>query len=723
MSSPEFSAKPRKSVHWTVKSNYPLRTGSFILTFFFVSLHIWDKGYSPLFWSLLTMQLLIYPHFAFWRARRCTNSQQAEVQNLVFDTVLFGFMASVLQFPIVITFTVFIACTVNITITRGAKGTLLALAAFLSGAVIPGVIFGWHFSPETSLLTTLVCLFSNSIYMIFISITANGRNNQLRTIRETLRQNENKLKQQLIEIQDLQIKLQAKSDKEIKSLQNYLSNIIQSMPSALISIDEKGKVTQWNAAAEKIIGINSMDILGKQLWNAETRMQKFENNFYDVIKMKRPLFFHREPITYSSNKLFNISIYPLVSNGIAGAVLMMDDVTDIEKMEKQLRQAQKMEAVGNLVGGLAHDFNNVLSGITGTVSLMKFIVEQKNVDLDEMMENIVVIEESAERAADMVKQLLTLSRNHELSLTPVDLNLSIKHVEKICRNTFDKSVEINIRQKYDPVMIMADPSQIEQIILNLFINSMHAMTIMRPENEQQGGELSVFIDKIAADEHFRATHPEANGTDYWVLRIRDDGVGMEPEIMGKIFDPFFTTKKMEQGSGLGLAMVYSIVQQHKGFIDVYSEPGAGSTFSVFLPVFANAVETEESLMEEEFNYNGTGCILVVDDEDVVRRTAGKILEKCGYSIIDASDGEKAVSIYKEKQQEIIGVLLDMAMPRMSGKAVLIELLKINPHVKVIIASGFMQDKRTEEALNLGVKGFVDKPYTMTSLAKKIKEVF
>lgn len=723
MSSSEFSAKPRKSVHWTVKSNYPLRTGSFILTFIFVSLHIWGKGYSSLFWGLLILQLLIYPHFAFWRARRCTNSQQAEVHNLVLDTFLFGVMSSVLEFPIVITFTVFIACTVNITITRGVKGTLLALAAFLIGAVIPIVILGWHFSPGTSLPTTLACLLSNSIYMIFISITANGRNNQLRAIRETLRQNENKLKQQLVEIQDLQIRLQAKSDKEIKSLQNYLSNIIQSMPSALISIDENGKVTQWNAAAEKIIGINSMNILGKQLWNAETRMKKFENNFYDVIKMKRPLFFHKEPITYASNKLFNISIYPLVSNGIAGAVLRMDDVTDIEKIEEQLRQAQKMEAVGSLVGGLAHDFNNVLGGITGTVSLMRYFLEQKNVNPDEMLENIVVIEESAERAADLVKQLLTLSRKHELSLTPVDLNLSIKHVEKICRNTFDKSVEINVQQDYDPVMIMADPAQIEQIVLNLFINAMHAMTIMRPENEQQGGELGVFIDKIAADEHFRASHPEASEKDYWVLKVRDNGVGIEPELLGKIFDPFFTTKKMEQGSGLGLAMVYNIVQQHKGFIDVYSEPGTGSTFSVFLPVLTDAVKTEDSLIEEKFNYNGTGCILVVDDEDVIRRTAGKILEKCGYSVIDASDGEKAVCIYKEKQDEIIGVLLDMAMPKMSGKEVFIELLKINPHVKVIIASGFMQDKRIDEALNLGVKGYIDKPYTMTSLAKKIKEVF
>jgi CheY-like chemotaxis protein len=323
----------------------------------------------------------------------------------------------------------------------------------------------------------------------------------------------------------------------------------------------------------------------------------------------------------------------------------------------------------------------------------------------------------------MVNQLLTLSRKHDLFLTPVDLILSIKNVLNICKSTFDKSIEITTQYAMEKAMVMADPAQIEQVILNICVNAMHAMTIMRSEDERQGGSLTIIIDSIMSDVHFRDTHSEANECDYWIIRIRDTGVGMESKVIAKIFDPFFTTKKMNGGTGLGLAMVYNIIQQHNGFIDVYSEPGIGTTFNVLLPKLENVEYVEEKNMVEKFDFSGTGLILIVDDEEVIRKTARKILEHCGYTVLDTAEGAIAISLYRERPAEFIGVLLDMAMPKMSGKEIFAELLKINPDVKAIIASGFMQDKRVEEALHLGVKGFLHKPYSMYDLSKKIKEIF
>ncbi|MCU0848275.1 MAG: response regulator [Spirochaetes bacterium] len=399
------------------------------------------------------------------------------------------------------------------------------------------------------------------------------------------------------------------------------------------------------------------------------------------------------------------------------------DITDIKNKEQQLRQAQKMETVGNLAGGLAHDFNNVLSGITGTISLMKFNLKKNKFDPLEMIENIQVIEESASRAADIANQLLTLSRGHKLSLAPVDITESIGHVMKICKNSFDKTIEIKLQLSAGGIMIMADPAQIEQVVLNICVNAMHAMTIMRGANENQGGCLSVTTNFIYADDFFRTNHPEADAENYCIISISDNGVGMDSKTTAKIFDPFFTTKKLNQGTGLGLAMVYNIIKQHKGFIDVYSEQGVGTTFNIFLPELKEADSRQRLSEDQIFAVKGTGTILVLDDEDLLRRTARKMLEASGYSVVDFPDVDKAIEYYSNHYNEIKGVLLDMAMPKLSGKDVFERMKVINPDVKAIIVSGFMQDQRIEEALSSGVSGFLHKPYGMMSLTRIIKEIF
>jgi len=394
---------------------------------------------------------------------------------------------------------------------------------------------------------------------------------------------------------------------------------------------------------------------------------------------------------------------------------------NILSKNEQLNQIQKMETVGTLAGGLAHDFNNVLGGITGTLSILKFKMNQKSktISEDDLVKYVNTIEQSANRAADMVQQLLTLSRKNSVELNPVDLNVAVKHVMKICSNSFDKSVELDPHYSEKPAVVNADPTQIEQVILNLCVNGLHAMTVMKKEKEHWGGKLKVKLETVYADKLFLRLHPEAELTSYWVISVNDSGTGIPPDTLTKIFDPFFTTKDKGKGTGLGLSMVFNIVKQHNGFLDAYSEPGKGSLFKIYLP----AIEEEviENRQTEILNDipKGEGLILVVDDEKIMREMAKEILEECGYNLIFAEDGENAVQLYKQRCKEIDLVVLDMVMPKMTGIEAYFEMKKINENVKVIIASGFKHDDRVEHLLKNGVKSFVQKPYTIDTLSKKV----
>jgi len=421
--------------------------------------------------------------------------------------------------------------------------------------------------------------------------------------------------------------------------------------------------------------------------------------------------------------LRNISLYPLVANCVKGVVIRVDDITELEKKESQLRQAQKMETVGTLAGGLAHDFNNVLGGIVGTLSIIKFKLDKgKEISKENLRDYLQTMEESGNRAVDMVQQLLSLSRKSEVSFAPVDLNLSVKHVLKICQNTFDKSIELSSSFMEHPAVVNADATQIEQVLLNLCVNASHAMTIMRSPDEHFGGVLNITIEMVTVDKIFCKTHVEAEEVDYYKILISDTGIGMDATTMAKIFDPFFTTKDKGKGTGLGLAMVYNIVKQHHGFIDVYSEKKLGSSFCIYFPVLHRDIDSANQIASQPL-YEGSGLVLVIDDEASMRNLAKEMLLMCGYDAICANDGEEGVEVYRQRYKEIKFVITDMVMPKKSGKEVYLDIKKINPDVKVLLASGFRQDERVEAVMQLGVNGFVQKPFTLVALSKKLEEVF
>ncbi|MBN2789344.1 MAG: response regulator [Candidatus Delongbacteria bacterium] len=509
---------------------------------------------------------------------------------------------------------------------------------------------------------------------------------------------------------------------KVKYLQNYLLNIIESMPSSLMALDKNGRVTQWNHAAEDFTGVLKNDAKGKVIWNLVPDLGIETEVLNSVHDEKRQREFYKESVWNGEKRNLNIHIFPLIANGVQGNVIRIDDITEMKNKEEQLLQAQKMETIGTLAGGIAHDFNNILSGIVGVISILTFKMDKdEDIPKSLLKEYLEIMEESGKRAGEIVQRLLTLSKKQNTHLEAVNLSDVVKHVEKICLNSFDKRIEIKKIGTENNTLINADFTQIEQLLLNLSINSAHAMTIMRDSDEKQGGILTFEIVESADPSEIRKFLNDDLKKEYIKLMVHDTGVGMTRDIIKQIYEPFFSTKELDSGTGLGLTMVYNIVTQFNGFIDVESVPNIGSVFSIYFPKYsfdAKVINTEKDPVLKR----GEGKILVIDDELVLRELANSMLTQCGYEVLTAKDGVEGLEVYKQEFANITAVMLDMVMPKMNGKDTYIELKKINPDVKVLLASGFTKDDRVEEVLSLGVKDFIQKPYTIYELSDIISKI-
>lgn len=398
------------------------------------------------------------------------------------------------------------------------------------------------------------------------------------------------------------------------------------------------------------------------------------------------------------------------------------DVTEKTRMEQALIQTQKMETIGALAGGLAHDFNNILGGIIGTLSLWRYELETgRPLDREHAVRNLSTLDMLCQRAAAVVQHLLMLARKHEMALAPVDLKALLTHIERICSSSFDKSIEIGVHLPDGPAIIDADATQIEQALLNVCINAAHAMTIMVPESAPIGGRLTITLEAVAADADFCHAHPQAQPRPYWRINVSDTGVGIDASVLAKIFLPFFSTKERGKGTGLGLAMVEGIIHRHQGFIEVASTPGVGTRFSIFLPAGAGSDAVLETATQTPLP-QGQGLVLVVDDEENMRMIARSMLEKCGYTVMTAADGEEGLALYRRHAHEIRAVLLDLVMPKLSGDLVFQTLKQINPDVKIILTSGYRQDARIDKILSRGNGRFISKPYDLRKLALTMQQL-
>ena len=382
-----------------------------------------------------------------------------------------------------------------------------------------------------------------------------------------------------------------------------------------------------------------------------------------------------------------------------------------QKVEVQLRQAQKMEAIGTLAGGIAHDFNNILAVIMGHTEIAQ---EKTKIGEDDTMETSRVLE-AAIRASNLIKQILTFSRNVEIELKPLNLNHEIAHSVKLLERTIPKMIGIELHLADDLKQIKGDSNQMEQVLMNLTTNAIDAMPL--------GGRLVIQTENILLDDEFCNGHIEFLPGRYIFWQISDTGDGIDEETQKHIFDPFFTTKEVGKGTGLGLSIVYGIVKSHGGHIICYSHPGMGTTFKVYLPALQ---EDEAQIILESERYEvetgGEETVLVVDDEKAIRESTTEILKRRGYKIFAAASGEEALKICKEKKGQIDLVILDVGMPGMGGLKCFEKLIEIDPKIKILIASGYSAESQLRQTAAVNAAGFIGKPYRLRDMLSKLREI-
>lgn len=394
-----------------------------------------------------------------------------------------------------------------------------------------------------------------------------------------------------------------------------------------------------------------------------------------------------------------------------------------EKIQQQLAQAQKMEAIGTLAGGLAHDFNNILSGILGALDLVRLMLKKEQLAERGKIESYLEMGiEASRRSVDIIKDLLALSMKQEPRLAPVDVNETVSRTCDICKNSFPKSVILDCVLSPDEPVIMGDKAQVRQVLLNLCINASHAMTIMRPPDEPQGGVISLRVE-LAGPGHPDGGPGEAGDGRTWVkISISDTGVGMDRETMDRIFEPFFTKKDREKGSGLGLAISYNIIQNHHGSIRVYSEHGRGARFTLYFPLSGELPERKDAHANGNELVRGSGTVLVIDDERMVLSVTKGFLEQCGYSVITAGVPEEGIALFRERHAEISAVIIDLSMQGMNGLDVFREMKRTDPGVRAILASGMLDDDSKARARTMGIRGFAHKPFRARELSIIVRGV-
>jgi two-component system cell cycle sensor histidine kinase/response regulator CckA len=405
--------------------------------------------------------------------------------------------------------------------------------------------------------------------------------------------------------------------------------------------------------------------------------------------------------------------YPLKdqrSREITGVVEFVRDISQRVNLERQLTQAQKMEAIGTLSSGIAHDFNNILQAILGSIQLLVAQKEASHPD----QRYLSIIERSAIRARDLTSRLLYFSRDVESDLQPLDLNSELDSLVKLLERSLPKM--ISIRQIHGACLntINADLVQIEQVILNLAINASHAMP--------DGGQITLQTENVAIDHRQFSVNSDFHTGDYVVLTVSDTGTGMDQQTLERIFEPFYTTKQANQGTGLGLSMVYGIVKNHNGVIACTSTIGAGTTFKIYFPAIAVPIDAQPVNSVEESLASGTETILVVDDEDMLLDLGCDLLSQFGYTAVRADSGEAALSILEQRQGAIDLVLLDLNMPGMGGYKCFLEILKISTPPKVVVASGYAENGYTREMLSQGASAFLSKPYQVKELITTVRSV-
>jgi len=502
-----------------------------------------------------------------------------------------------------------------------------------------------------------------------------------------------------------------RAEAALRETSETLRTLIDASPVAIMSLDLAGRVTVWNRAAERMFGWSDREVLGQPLPTvpedkrtefeaAVARNRRGEASIYETQRNRK------------DGSLVNVltsTAAILDSEGrVVATMAIIVDMTEQKQLEEQLRQAVKMEGIGRLAGGIAHDFNNLLTVIAGRIYLLMSELPAGHA----MRRDLQLIEQTGERAAALTRQLLAFSRKQILAPVVLDLNEVVTSMKQLLERVLGEDIDLII--DLDPSLdrVLADQGQLEQVILNLAVNARDAMP--------DGGQLVLESSNVEVDDTYVRQHVELPPGPYVALAVTDTGIGMNAETLARIFEPFFTTKEVGRGTGLGLATAYGIVKQSNGHITVYSEPGDGTTFRVYLPKAQGNVAATVAV--EISTPSGTETVLLVEDDLDLRTLAHEILQQQGYIVLESEDAADAIRIADEYTGSIHLVITDVVMPKMNGRALARAIQEHRPDAKVLYMSGYTDDAIVRQGVLEPGTPFLQKPFTPGTLARKIRQV-
>jgi PAS domain S-box-containing protein len=484
-------------------------------------------------------------------------------------------------------------------------------------------------------------------------------------------------------------------------------------PDAFFLLDFSGTITDANRAAETLTAYDKNEMVGKSYGElklfAPDDLQKITDGFYKNTQ-SHPTGPDQLALTRKGGERIFIEIrsFPMKIADRNVVLCIARDISEHKSLQEQLNQSRKMEALGQLAGGVAHDFNNILQGMMGYAQILL----DDFTGNDEQRKEIEEIYKGTERAADLTRQLLAFGRRQVMQPNNLDLNTGIERFMKMLRRVMGENIDLEWQpgKPLDP--IFADTGMIDQVLMNLCINARDAMP--------QGGTLTIQTHNVRIDSEFCSEHTWAKPGNFVLLSVTDTGCGIENEILGRIFEPFFTTKEEGKGTGLGLATVYGIVNQHNGMIEVLSEPGKGTTFLVYFPICELRVDPIDLSAEGPVT-GGNETILLAEDDEMVRNLVKKILHMAGYTVLTANDGEEAVRLFERHKNDIALLVLDVVMPKLNGRDALERIRTIRPDVQVLFSSGYSEEAiHSDGVLHEGLR-LIQKPYVPTSLLRAVRK--